>query len=255
MTTAVTEQSRPTLSPQAGPPLIGLSTYRENAAWGVWRQPADLLPANYANAVAAAGGVPVLLPPARIEDISAAAAAVVARLDGLIISGGADVEPTRYGADPEPHTTACRPERDAWELALLDAADAVGLPVLGICRGMQLMAIRAGGSLVQHLPDVVGHDEHSPAADRFGISAIRIEVHSRLRRLIGPTARGACHHHQAVLEHPGYRAVAFAPDGMTEAIEADGERFNLAVQWHPETADDTGLFAGLVHAANSARVS
>lgn len=253
MTTAVTEQSRPAQAPQPGPPLIGLSTYRENAAWGVWRQPADLLPANYANAVAAAGGVPVLLPPAAGGDITAASA-VVSRLDGLIISGGADVEPTRYGADADPHTTACRPERDAWELALLDAADAIDLPVLGICRGMQLMAIRAGGSLVQHVPDVVGHTEHSPAPDRFGLSEIRIEVHSRLRRMIGPTTRGACHHHQAVREHPGYRAVAFAADGMTEAMEADGERFNLAVQWHPETASDTGLFAGLVRAARAGRM-
>lgn len=253
MTTAVTAQTRPTPNHPSAPPLIGLSTYRENAAWGVWRQPADLLPANYADAVAAAGGVPILLPPAPGDDV-AAASVVVSRLDGLIISGGADVEPTRYRADADPHTTACRPERDAWELALLDAADAIDLPVLGICRGMQLMAIRAGGSLVQHVPDVVGHTGHSPAPDRFGLSEIRIEVHSRLRRLIGPTARAACHHHQAVREHPGYRAVAFAADGITEAMEADRERFEIAVQWHPETASDNGLFAGLVRAARAGRL-
>lgn len=230
------------------PPLIGLSTYRENAAWGVWRQPADLLPANYANSMSTAGAIPVLLPPA--ADLgSEHARAVIARLDGLIITGGADVEPNRYGAEPGTHTRACRPERDAWELALLDAAEERDLPVLGICRGMQLMAVRAGGSLIQHVPDIVGHEEHSPEADRFGHTTINVEVHTRLRRLIGPTTRGACHHHQAVAEHPGFRAVAFSADGTTEAIEAEGERFNLAVQWHPETMTDSGLFAGLVRAA------
>ena len=133
-------------------PLIGLSTYREQARWGVWDQPADLLPTTYADAVAAAGGVPVLLAP---QD-PASAAAVVARLDGLVVTGGADVDPARYAAEPHPRTAGWRADRDAWELALLDAADARGLPVLGICRGMQVMAVHAGGSLEQHLPDTVG---------------------------------------------------------------------------------------------------
>ncbi|HET9761447.1 MAG TPA: gamma-glutamyl-gamma-aminobutyrate hydrolase family protein, partial [Nocardioidaceae bacterium] len=128
-------------------PLVGLSTYREQARWGVWDQRADLLPTQYADAVRRAGGVPVLLPPQE----PGAAAAVVTRLDALVVTGGADVDPGRYGAEPHAATVAWRTDRDAWELALLDAADARDLPVLGICRGMQVMAVHRGGRLVQHL--------------------------------------------------------------------------------------------------------
>ena len=144
-------------------PLIGLSSYREEARWGTWDASADLLPATYARSVEAAGAVAVLLPP-QVHG----ADSVVKRLDGLIISGGPDVEPERYGAEPHARTVRTRPERDAWELALLDAAETLNVPTMGICRGMQLMAVRAGGTLEQHLPDVVGHDEHCPAGDAFG---------------------------------------------------------------------------------------
>ena len=146
-------------------PLIGLTTYREDAAWGVWHQRADVLPTAYAAAVEATGGVPVLLPP--VAQVGAADA-VVARLDGLVISGGADVDPERYGDAPHPRTAGWRPDRDAWESALLDAADAAGLPVLGVCRGMQVMAVHAGGALDQHTPDLVDHERHSPGGDEFG---------------------------------------------------------------------------------------
>lgn len=229
-------------------PVIGLSTYREQAAWGVWRQPADLLPTQYADAVAATGGVPVLLPP--VAGVGAADE-VVARLDGLVVSGGADVDPARYGAEPHPRTAGWRPDRDAWELALLDAAASVGLPVLGVCRGMQLMAVHAGGTLDQHTPDVVGHERHSPGRDEFGSLAVRTAPGSRLAGLVGEALDVSCHHHQSVRTHPGFEAVARAEDGTLEAMEAPGERFCLAVQWHPETASDVGLLAGLVRAASS----
>jgi putative glutamine amidotransferase len=229
-------------------PVIGLSTYREHAAWGVWRQPADLLPTQYADAVAATGGVPVLLPP-----LAGAGAAdeVLARLDGLVISGGADVDPGRYGAEPHPRTAAWRPDRDAWELALLDAAGAAGLPVLGVCRGMQIMAVHAGGALDQHTPDLVGDERHSPGGEEFGSVAVRTTDGSRLAGLVGDTLAVSCHHHQSVRSHPGFAAVAHADDGTLEAMEAPGERFCVAVQWHPETAADVGLLAGLVRAASS----
>ncbi len=226
-------------------PVIGLSTYREQARWGVWDQPADLLPTLYADAVRAAGGVPVLLPPQ--EDV--AAAAVVARLDGLVVTGGADVDPGRYGAEPHPQTVSWRTDRDAWELALLAAADVRGLPVLGICRGMQVMAVAHGGTLAQHLPDDVGHEHHSPGGDAFGDVDVATREGTRLRTLVGETGSVACHHHQAVREHPGYVAAAYASDGTLEAMEAPGDRFLVAVQWHPETRADAGLFAGLVAAA------
>jgi putative glutamine amidotransferase len=223
-------------------PLIGLSTYREQARWGVWDQPADLLPTTYADAVERAGGVPVLLPP--LDPTTAAAA--MARLDGLVVSGGADVAPDRYGAEPHPQTVTWRTDRDAWELALLQAADTLGLPVLGICRGMQVMAVQRGGSLDQHLPDTVGHESHSPGGDAFGDVTVETCPGTRLRMLVGDRTGVGCHHHQAVREHPGFAAAAYAEDGTLEAMEAPGDRFLVAVQWHPETRTDAGLFAGLV---------
>ncbi|WP_435743709.1 gamma-glutamyl-gamma-aminobutyrate hydrolase family protein [Nocardioides sp. SYSU DS0663] len=229
-------------------PVIGLTTYREQAAWGVWDQRADLLPTQYAEAVAATGGLPVLLPPV---DQVGAADAVVRRLDGLVVSGGADVDPARYDAAPHPRTAGWRPDRDAWELALLDAAAAVGLPVLGVCRGMQLMAVHAGGSLDQHTPDLVGHERHSPGGDEFGTVQVATVPGTLVAGLVGETLDVACHHHQSVATHPGWVAAARADDGTLEAMEVPGDRFCVAVQWHPETAADVGLLAGLVRAAAS----
>ena len=230
-------------------PVIGLSTYREQAKWGVWDTSADLLPTSYAQAVEAAGGVPVLLPPT--QPYADAAAVVVARLDGLVISGGAVVDPGRYGEEPLPTTFRPRPDRDAWELALLDAAYARDLPVLGVCRGMQVMAVHAGGTLDQHVPDVVGHQTHDPGGDAFGDTTVRVEPGSRLAAVLGGAEPVACHHHQSVREHPGFTAVAWADDGLLEAMEAPGETLRLAVQWHPEVRADRGLFQALVQAARS----
>ncbi len=229
----------------AGGPIIGLTTYREDAAWGVWHQRADVLPALYAEAVVATGGVPVLLPPSD----PTAAAALMARLDGLIITGGADVDPGRYDASPHPRTAGWRPDRDAWESALLDAADDQGVPVLGVCRGMQLMAVHAGGTLDQHLPDLVDHERHSPGGDQYGEIEVGTVAGSRVAELVGGRLTVSCHHHQGVRDHPGYRPSAHAADGTLEAMELPGERFCVAVQWHPETATDVGLLAGLVAAA------
>ena len=227
-------------------PVVGLTTYREQAAWGVWSQRADLLHVEYADAVTAVGGLPVLLPPV---DVPGAADEVLARLDALVVTGGADVDPARYGADPHERTAGWRPDRDAWELALLDAADATGLPVLGVCRGMQVMAVHAGGLLEQHLPDRVGTEQHSPGGDRSGPVQVATTAGTRVAGLLGATAAVRCHHHQGVLTHPGYDAVAHAADGTIEAMERPGARFDVAVQWHPETAADVGLLAGLVRAA------
>ena len=226
-------------------PLIGLSTYREQARWGVWDQPADLLPATYGDAVQRAGGTPVLLPPVD----PASAPYVVDRLDGLVVTGGADVDPRRYGAEPHPETVTWRSDRDAWELALLDAAQERDLPVLGICRGMQVMAVQAGGTLDQHLPESVGHETHSGRGEEFGDVDVETCPGTRVRMLVGDRSNVSCHHHQSVRQHPGFTPSAYAADGTLEAMEAPGERFLVAVQWHPETRADAGLFSGLVAAA------
>jgi putative glutamine amidotransferase len=234
-------------APPGSRPVVGISTYRETARWGVWNTVADVLHAQYADAVLAAGGIPVLLPPAAgTDDV---ARAVVSRIDALVVSGGADVDPGRYGAEPHRRTTGWREDRDAWEIALLGAADSLGLPTLGVCRGMQLMAVAAGGSLHQHTPDLVGHEHHSPGGDSFGSTPVRTAEGSLLRSVLGERVAVGCHHHQSVDTHPGFEPAAWAVDGSLEAMERPGTRFCVAIQWHPEIGTDHTLFAALVAAA------
>jgi putative glutamine amidotransferase len=230
-----------------GRPIIGISMYREPAQWGSWTAvPAHLLPERYAVAVSAGGGTPVLLPPyGPGDDIPG----LVGRLDGLIIAGGADVNPSRYGQMPGEHTTGWRDDRDVSELALLDAAEDRELPTLGVCRGMQVMAVRAGGELLQHVPDKVGHDEHSPGPDVYGHIAVRTVPGTRIAELLGERLGVPCHHHQAVLTHPGYEPSAHAEDAILEAFERPDLPFWAGIQWHPETGTDVRLFAALVAAA------
>jgi len=232
-------------------PLIGVTTYREHSRWGVWDQEADVLHAEYARSIGVAGGVAVLLPPT--DDPAADAHDVVARLDALVIAGGADVDPRRYTEVPHERTANWREDRDAWELALLDAARETRLPVLGICRGMQVMAVHAGGHLDQHLPDTIGHENHGAGSGVYGDVKIDLVEGTQLEKILvtGPAVR--CHHHQSVLDHPGLIAAAHADDGTLEAIEDPERPFWLAVQWHPETQPDAGLFTALVAAATNSR--
>ena len=238
-------------------PVIGLSSYAEPARWAAWHAPAALLPLNYAEQVAAAGAVPVLLPP--VPGIAAA----VGRLDGLVLTGGGDIDPARYGAGPHPRTGPPSAERDQAELDLLAAALAVGLPVLGICRGLQLLNIAQGGTLHQHLADLgpARDADHTPQPGTFGRHHVRVAEGSMLagilpadRPLAVPTA-----HHQAIDRlGAGLTASAWAADGIIEAAElTDGAHhpFVLAVQWHPEASDDLRLFQALVAAAQGALVT
>jgi putative glutamine amidotransferase len=234
-------------SGQGTRPLIGISTYREQARWLVWDRAADLLPADYSAAVALAGGAPVLLP---IQD-GEAAADIVAGLAGLVIAGGADVDPARYDAEPHQQTKGWRTDRDAWEFALLDAADAAGLPTLGICRGLQVMTAWSGGTLVQHVPEVVGSDIHSPGADRYGTVEVDVVAGTQLSGLIGDRVPVPCHHHQGVATFTRGVVSARSADGTIEAIEDPARPFWLGVQWHPETIEDQGLFRGFIAACRA----
>ncbi|GAA3197074.1 MULTISPECIES: gamma-glutamyl-gamma-aminobutyrate hydrolase family protein [Streptomyces] len=223
-------------------PLIGISTYLEDAArWGVWTQPAAVLPAGYHRHVQRAGGIAALLPP----DAPEAAAATVARLDGLIIAGGADVAPDRYGAAADPRTGPPAPARDAWELALIEAASAAGVPLLGICRGLQLLNVARGGTLVQHL------DGHNGPPGTFARHTVTPVAGTALAAVLPEEVSVPTYHHQAVDRLGRDLAVsAYAADGTVEALEDPGARaFTLAVQWHPEAGDDPRVVAALVAAA------
>lgn len=229
-------------------PVIGLTTYTERAQTLVWDTDFALLHNVYVDAVARAGGIPVLLPPQEhgADD-------VIERLDALVLSGGSDVTPERYRQQPHPHTTVVRPWRDDWELRLLERALAVDLPVLGVCRGAQLLNVALGGTLDQHIPDTVGHQRHSPAPGVFGKTRVTLRSGSVLAGLLGQETMAACYHHQALAEvAPGLEVTGMSDDGTVEAIELPGRRFVLGVQWHPEqNGEDLRLFEALVAAAVS----
>jgi putative glutamine amidotransferase len=244
------------MSARPAAPHVGISAYGEPARWGPWERPAALLPMSYPEAVAAAGGIPVLLPP--LPGIEEA----VTRLDALVLSGGGDIDPAAYGEAPHPLTERVYPGRDRAEQALLAAALAAGVPVLAICRGLQIVNVSRGGTLRQHLPDEVGHHDHGSVAGRYGSHPVRIVAGSALGGILGPPgpdgevrAGVPTSHHQAIGRlGQGLVATAWADDGTIEAVEPDpagggGTGFLLAVQWHPEAGDDPRLFEALTDAA------
>lgn len=234
------------MSGVGGRPLIGVSTYLEaEARWGVWELEAALLPAGYPRLVQRAGGLAAMLPP----DDPDRAAETVARLDGLVIAGGPDVDPARYGARRSPRTGPAAPERDAWELALIGAALRARTPLLGICRGMQLLNVALGGTLVQHL------DGHAEQVGVFGTHAVEAVPGSRYAGIVPEVCEVPAYHHQAV-ERLGEGLVvsAYAKDAVVEAVEMPsvaGRGWVLGVQWHPEMGDDVRVMRALVEAAAS----
>jgi gamma-glutamyl-gamma-aminobutyrate hydrolase PuuD len=224
-------------------PLIGITTYVEPASWGHWEQvEAALVPYDYVRAVERAGGRAVLVPPDD-DDVKE----VLDALDGLIFSGGNDLEPEGYGAAAHPATRGTNPERDRGERALLDAALERDLPVLAICRGFQVLNVARGGDIVQHLPDLVGHEEHREVKGEFSEHAVRVDPTSRIGEVRGPVKS---HHHQAVGRiGSGLREVAWAEDGTVEGLEDPDKPFAVGVLWHPEAGEDQRLFERLVEAA------
>jgi putative glutamine amidotransferase len=240
-------------------PRIGLTTYRERAAFGVWDEASDLLPTTYADAVSAAGGAPMLLPPTGNQSPAGAAQgarSVLAGLHGLVLSGGADIDPAQYDAPRQAETGAAREDRDQWEIALTREALAIDLPVLGVCRGMQLLAVALGGSLVQHLPDVVGNESHRPVEGIHGRHTVLLADGTRTAAILGSVTEVATYHHQAVDRLPdSVVATGWAQDKTIEAFEVCDATWALGVQWHPEVHDGQRLFEAFVAACRTWRSS
>ena len=239
-------------------PVVGLTTYLEPSVTGDWDRPSMVLPVVYRDAVVDAGGVAVLLPPQPAD--RQLALQVLDGVDALVLTGGVDVDPARYGADPDPRTDTPRTDRDAWEVTLLGAALTEGVPVLAVCRGIQLLNVALGGTLHQHLPDVVGHDRHSPGPATFGTTTVRTLPGTRLASILGEGEVDVqCHHHQAVAR-VGHQGMFGQPvvvsartdDGTVEAVEQSGDQFVVGVQWHTEEdAHDRRLMTALVDAART----
>jgi len=224
-------------------PIIGITSYVVRATWGVWHDlPSTLVPHDYTAAVTEAGGRAVLLPP---DDLDTD---VLRVLDGLVLAGGPDIDPSWYGADREPLTDVAH-DRDGAELSLVRAALDHDVPVLGVCRGMQLLTVAAGGRLHQHLPDVLGHEKHRPAPGVYGEHEARFTPGSRIAALMGDELGVHCYHHQGVADAGTLEVTGRTEDGLAEAVEDPARRFVLGVQWHPEVIRDRRLFGALVQAA------
>ncbi|GID95370.1 gamma-glutamyl-gamma-aminobutyrate hydrolase family protein [Amorphoplanes digitatis] len=233
-------------------PLIGLTAYAQQATYGAHDQMVGMLPMSYVKAVHASGGRAVLITP---DDPGID---VLESLDGIVFAGGGDVDPANWGAAPHPATES-DPVRDASELMLMRAALDADLPVLGVCRGLQVMAVATGGSLHQHLPDLVGHERHraAPGTDPlaagssdFGRHDVVLRPGSAARALLGARLTVNSFHHQAVDDPGGFTVVGRCPeDRVVEIIEHRDRYFALGVQWHPERTADLRVFAALVDAA------
>ena len=229
--------------------LIGLSTYLEQTVMGLWDRPAAVLPRVYTDCVIAAGGAVVGLPPQPPH--AAAIERVLDGIDGLILTGGKDVDAALYGELAHPENDAPRPDRDAWELALVRAAIARDLPLLGICRGLQVLNVALGGTLVQHLPDVIGSNRYSYGNATFTENPVITVPGTRIGGMLGDSLTVKSYHHQAI-NHlaEGLTVSARGDDCIIQAVDIDGMSFGVAVQWHPEeTPDDLRLFTALIEAA------
>jgi putative glutamine amidotransferase len=239
-------------------PAIGICAALTDASWGVWQLPAVLLPAQYTDAIQNAGGLAVMIPPD--AHLVANPDEMLERIDALILAGGNDVDPAAYGADAHPATNGTVPSRDEVEIALVRRAVEIDMPVLGICRGMQVLNVALGGTLLQHLPDTVGHEEHRRVPGSFIGSdhEVVLESGSLAAVAAGEERHGTkSHHHQAVdVIGQGLAVTGHATlDRLPEAIELPDRRFVLGVQWHPEADERSRVIATLVDQARDYRIA
>jgi putative glutamine amidotransferase len=232
-------------------PLIGITAYAEpSVRWGVWDVPAAVIPLAYVQQVETAGGRALIVPPT--ED---AIDETLHALDGVLFSGGSDIDPSEYGQDAHPETNGLRPDRDRGELSLLRAALERDMPVLAVCRGSQVLNVARGGDLVQHLPEVVGHEQHKHTPGVFADHEVDVKEGTRLGSLLGERAPVKSHHHQGFgrVGEGLVEAAWAAEDGTLEAVEDPGKRFAVGVLWHPEEGEDAALFRALVDEARAYR--
>ncbi|MBO0981327.1 gamma-glutamyl-gamma-aminobutyrate hydrolase family protein [Microbacterium sp. SD291] len=230
-------------------PLVGVTTYLEQAQQGVWNVRAAFLPETYLNGVTRSGGIALLLPP----QPETAADAAISGLDGLILTGGADVAPELYGAQRHPLTDSARADRDAWEIALFRAAERRRMPVLAICRGMQLVNVARGGTMQQHLPESLGTERYRAAPGVFAETDVDVAPGTALTDVLGDTARVHSYHHQGIDRlGEGLTPAARSDDGLVQAVVDTSAGHLVGVQWHPEeNAEDRRLFEDLVSQARA----
>jgi putative glutamine amidotransferase len=227
-------------------PVIGITTYLTPATFGVWEEDAALVPVAYVRAVEAAGGRALLVPPS-VDGIQETLDAV----DGLLFSGGSDLDPELYGQEAHSETNDVVPARDSAELALMRGALERDMPVLAVCRGSQVLNVSLGGDLVQHLPDVVGDEKHKHTPGVFADHDVDVLPGTIIQRILGDRAPVKSHHHQGYGRiGGGLQEAARADDGTVEALEDPNRRFALGVLWHPEAGEDFALFEALVEEAS-----
>jgi len=232
-----------------GRPIIGITGELEAARWGNWIREAVVSPVSYTRAVDRAGGTPVILPPVPATSVPV----LIAGLSGLLLTGGRDVDPSLYDEAPHEQTDLPDHRRDRFELILTRAAIEADLPFLAVGRGMHILNVARGGTLTQHLPDRLGNESHKPDPVKMTTHDVRIAAASKLSSVLGESAQVPASHHQGVNQlGTGLLTVAWTSDQVVEALEVEGHRWGLGVQWSPEEGDDARLFEALVTAASTA---
>jgi len=226
-------------------PVIGVTTSVNVRDYETPEQAVVMVPANYPQAIRRAGGIPILLTEG--DDVET----LLGRLDGIIIAGGRDVDPARYGEEPHERTDNLRPEQDTWESALIATAIERDLPLLCVCRGHQLLAVERGGRLHQHLPETPGYEKHGATGGEWSNHAVEIDPNSRLGSILGTNVIGNSGHHQGVADAGDLTIVGRTEDGLIEAVELPGASFLLSMQWHPEMLNQTKVFDALIEAARA----